>query len=138
MSFQITFPDGNVRQYDETVTLYDIADSISHKLAKNALAGMVNGKVMDLSTEVSDDAEVRILTWDDDEGKDVFRHSSSHLMAEAVKNLYPDTKFGIGPAIKDGFYYDFDSSHIFTEDDFEKIEKEMARLAAQEAPFINL
>ena len=114
MSFQITFPDGNVRQYDETVTLYDIADSISHKLAKNALAGMVNGKVMDLSTEVSDDAEVRILTWDDDEGKDVFRHSSSHLMAEAVKNLYPDTKFGIGPAIKDGFYYDFDSSHIFT------------------------
>ncbi|MEE0777150.1 MAG: threonine--tRNA ligase [Bacillota bacterium] len=135
MSFQITFPDGNVRQYEEAITLHGIADSISHKLAKNALAGMVNGKVMDLNTELKDDAEVRILTWEDDEGKDVFRHSSSHLMAEAVKNLYPDTKFGIGPAIKDGFYYDFDSSHVFTEDDFEKIEKEMARLAAQGCAF---
>lgn len=135
MSFQITLPDGNTKTYDAPVSVWEIADGISHKLAKNALGGMVNDEVAELNAKVANDANVRILTWDDAEGQDIFRHSSSHLMAEAIQNLYPGTKFGIGPAIKDGFYYDFDSPHTFTEEDFPKIEAEMARLAAEKSEF---
>ena len=135
MSVTVTFPDGNSRSFENNVTIFEVADNISHKLAKNALAGEVDGKVMDLSTVLDHDVALKILTWDDEEGKTVFRHSSSHLLAEAVQNLFPGTKFGIGPAIKDGFYYDFDSEHTFTEADFEAIEKEMARLAAQNNAF---
>ncbi|MEG2406955.1 MAG: TGS domain-containing protein, partial [Clostridiales bacterium] len=135
MSFKVTFPDGNIKDFVAPVTIGEIADGISHKLAKIALGGMVNGKIKDLNTKVDQDAELKILTWDDDEGKTIFRHSSSHILAEAVQNLFPGTKFGIGPAIKDGFYYDFDSPHVFTEDDFEKIEKEMARLAQGKSVF---
>lgn len=135
MSITVTFPDGGSRSYDENVTIAAVADSISHKLAKNALAGEVDGKVMDLNTVLDHDVALKILTWDDDEGKNVFRHSSSHLLAEAVQNLFPGTKFGIGPAIKDGFYYDFDSEHTFSEEDFDAIEKEMTRLAAQGCAF---
>ena len=135
MSITVTFPDGGSRSYDENVTIAAVADSISHKLAKNALAGEVDGKVMDLNTVLDHDVALKILTWDDDEGKNVFRHSSSHLLAEAVQNLFPGTKFGIGPAIKDGFYYDFDSEHTFSEEDFDAIEKEMMRLAAKGCTF---
>ncbi len=135
MSITVTFPDGGSRVYDRAVTIADVADSISHKLAKNALAGEVDGKVKDLTTVLDHDVALKILTWDDEEGKRVFRHSSSHLLAEAVQSLFPGTKFGIGPAIKDGFYYDFDSEHVFSEDDFEAIEKEMARLAAKKSVF---
>ena len=135
MSITVTFPDGGSRSYDENVTIAAVADSISHKLAKNALAGEVDGKVMDLNTVLDHDVALKILTWDDDEGKNVFRHSSSHLLAEAVQNLFPGTKFGIGPAIKDGFYYDFDSEHTFSEEDYEAIEKEMMRLAAKGCTF---
>jgi threonyl-tRNA synthetase len=135
MNITVSFPDGGSRVFESGVTIADVAGSISHKLAKNALAGEVNGKVRDLGTVLDSDAEVKILTWDDEEGKKVFRHSSSHLMAEAVQNLFPGTKFGIGPAIKDGFYYDFESEHVFSEDDFEAIEKEMARLQVKKDPF---
>ncbi len=135
MNITVSFPDGGSRVFESGVTIADVAGSISHKLAKNALAGEVNGKVRDLGTVLDSDAEVKILTWDDEEGKKVFRHSSSHLMAEAVQNLFPGTKFGIGPAIKDGFYYDFESEHVFSEDDFEAIEKEMARLQGKKDPF---
>ena len=135
MSVTVTFPDGNSRSFENNVTIFEVADSISHKLAKNALAGEVDGKVMDLGTVLDHDVELKILTWDDEEGKNVFRHSSSHLLAEAIQNLFPGTKFGIGPAIKDGFYYDFDSEHTFSEADFEAIEKEMLRLAAQNNAF---
>ena len=136
MSIRVTFPDGNSRDYENNVSIAAVADNISHKLAKIALAGEVDGKVRDLNTVLDHDVHLKILTWDDDEGKRVFRHSSSHLLAEAVNNLFPGTKFGIGPAIKDGFYYDFDSDHVFSEDDFESIEKEMARLAAKNSPFL--
>ena len=136
MSIKVTFPDGGERTYDSGITVADVAASISSKLAKKALAGEVDGKVVDLNTVLNEDAAVKILTWEDDEGKKVFRHSSSHLMAEAIQNLFPGTKFGIGPAIKDGFYYDFDSEHVFSEDDFESIEKEMKRLAAKDCPFV--
>jgi threonyl-tRNA synthetase len=136
MSIRITFPDGNSRDYENSVSIADVAKSISHKLAKNALGGEVDGKIMDLNTVLDHDVSLRILTWDDEEGQKIFRHSSSHLMAEAVKNLFPDTKFGIGPAIKDGFYYDFDSSHVFSEDDFPAIEKEMARIVKEGNPFL--
>lgn len=129
MHFQVTFPDGNRRTYTEAVTAAAIAADISRKLAKQAVAAKINGEVKDLATPIDHDVNLQILTFDDEEGRDVFRHSSSHLMAEAVQNLFPGTKFGIGPAIKDGFYYDFDSPHTFTEEDFAAIEKEMARLA---------
>lgn len=136
MSIRVTFPDGNSRDYENNVSIAAVADNISHKLAKIALAGEVDGKVRDLNTVLDHDVNLKILTWEDDEGKRVFRHSSSHLLAEAVNNLFPGTKFGIGPAIKDGFYYDFDSDHVFSEDDFESIEKEMTRLAAKNSPFL--
>lgn len=136
MSINITFPDGGSREYEENVTIAEVAKSISHKLAKNALGGEVDGKVRDLNTVLDHDVTLKILTWDDEAGQRIFRHSSSHLLAEAVQNLFPDTKFGIGPAIKDGFYYDFDSSHVFSEDDFAAIEKEMARIAKEGKPFM--
>ena len=136
MSIRVTFPDGNSREFENKVSIAEVADSISHKLAKKALAGEVDGKVRDLNTVLDRDVELKILTWDDEDGQRVFRHSSSHLMAEAINNLFPGTKFGIGPAIKDGFYYDFDSEHTFSEEDFPAIEKEMARLAAQNSPFL--
>lgn len=135
MSIQIAFPDGNGKSYEAGITIEEIAKGISNKLAKNALGGLVDGKIMDLNTVLDHDATVKILTWDDEEGKTIFRHSSSHVLAEAIQNLFPGTKFGIGPAIKDGFYYDFDSEHIFTEADFAAIEKEMERLAAQKSVF---
>lgn len=136
MSIKITFPDGNSRDYEDSVSIAEVADSISHKLAKKALGGEVDGKVKDLNTILDHDVQLKILTWDDEAGQKIFRHSSSHLMAEAVQNLFPDTKFGIGPAIKDGFYYDFDSSHVFSEEDFPAIEKEMARIAKEGNPFL--
>lgn len=135
MSFQITFPDGNSKTFAEPVTVKQVAIGISNKLAKNALGGLVNDKIMELNAVLDTDATLKILTWDDEEGKTIFRHSSSHLMAEAIQNLFPGTKFGIGPAIKDGFYYDFDSPHVFTEEDFPKIEAEMARLAGEKSQF---
>lgn len=136
MSIKITFPDGNSRDYENSVSIAEVADSISHQLAKKALGGEVDGKAKDLNTVLDHDVQLKILTWDDEAGQKIFRHSSSHLLAEAVQNLFPDTKFGIGPAIKDGFYYDFDSSHVFSEEDFPAIEKEMARLAKEGKPFL--
>lgn len=131
MSYQVHFPDGSNREYTEPKTLFAIAQDISRGLAKNALAAEWNGKAVDLDMEVTEDGKLQILTFDDEKGKDVFHHSSSHLMAEAVQNLFPGVKFGIGPAIENGFYYDFDSEHTFTPEDLIAVEKEMARLAAQ-------
>lgn len=104
----ITLPDGSVREFASGATGMDIAKSISEGLARNALGIIVNGVNYDLSRSIEQDASVRILTWNDDEGKEIFRHSTAHLMAEALESLYPGVKFGIGPAIENGFYYDVD------------------------------
>src|SRR5580698_3747140 len=126
----ITLPDGSVRQYDRGTTSMQIAMSISEGLARNVLAAEVNGQVWDASRPIEHDSKVKLLTWNDTSGKATFWHSSAHLMAEALEALYPGTKFGIGPAIETGFYYDVDfGEQGFSSDDFKKIEDKILELA---------
>jgi threonyl-tRNA synthetase len=130
---KITLPDNSVREFAEAVNGYEIAKSISNRLAKDVLSISVNGEVWDLSRKIESDASVKLHTWDDREGKDTFWHSSAHLMAEAIEFFYPGTKFGIGPTVDTGFYYDVDlpEGKILSEKDLEKIEKKMLELARQ-------
>ena len=133
---KITLPDGSVREYEQGVTAHEIALSISEGLARNVLAAQVNGQVWDSSRPIEADADVKLLTWNDLEGKSTFWHSSAHLMAEALEALYPGTKFGIGPAIETGFYYDVDfGSREFSSDDFKQIEDKIMELARTKAEF---
>ena len=128
---KVTLKDGSVREYEEGISLYEIAKSISGRLAKEAVIGEINGKEVDLTYKLNEDAEVGIFTFNDEEGKHAFRHTSSHILAQAVLRLFPGTKLSIGPAIKDGFYYDFDSEHIFVPEDLEKIEAEMKKIVKE-------
>ena len=133
----ISLPDNSVKQYPEGITSQDIAKDISEGLARNVLAAKVNGEVIDALQPIHDDAEVKLLTWDDPEGRDAMWHSSAHLMAEAIEQLYPGVKFGIGPAIENGFYYDIDpGEHTITQEDLPKIEKKMKELAKQKQEFV--
>ena len=126
----ITFPDGSVKQFEAGTTPLQIAESISPRFAADVLAAKVNGEEWDLTRPVSSDASVELFKWDDPEGKHAFWHSSAHLLAEALQELYPGVKFGIGPAIETGFYYDIDpGEHKITSEDFPKIEKKMLELA---------
>jgi len=128
----ITFPDGNVRQYEKGATAMQIAESISSGLARNVLSAKVNGEVWDASRAIHSDATLQLLTWDDTAGKATFWHSSAHLMAEALEAIYPGIKFAIGPPVENGFYYDVDpGNHQLSSDDFEKIENKMLELARQ-------
>jgi len=132
----ITLPDGSERSYPEGTTGYDIAASIGAGLARAALAIKVDGTVQDLTRPIESDAEIAILTWDDKQGKETFWHSSAHLMAEALQELYPDVRFTIGPPIEQGFYYDIDpGEHQISSDDFPKIEQKMLELARRDVPF---
>ena len=124
---KITLKDGSVKEYAEKMSVLQIAADISEGLARAACAGKVNGKVVDLRDEVSGDCELEILTFKDEEGKKAYRHTASHIMAQAVKRLYPDTKLAIGPAIDDGFYYDFDRTP-FSQEELGDIEKEMKKI----------
>jgi len=133
----ITLPDGSVREYENGITSMSVALSISEGLARNVLAAKVNGDIWDASREITTDSSVQLLTWNDTEGKSTFWHSSAHLLAEALEDLYPGTKFGIGPAIETGFYYDVDfSDRSFSQDDFEKIEAKMLELAKQKNAYV--
>ncbi len=133
----ITFPDGNVRQYDAGVTGYEIAESISPRLAKEVLSIGVNGETWDLSRPINSDASIVLYKWEDDEGKHAYWHSSAHLMAEALQELYPGIKFGIGPAIENGFYYDVDpGTAVIKESDLITIEKKMIELAARKEEIV--
>ncbi|WP_124726964.1 threonine--tRNA ligase [Staphylospora marina] len=132
MSLSVKLPDGSVREYDGPVTVRDVAASISSGLLKKAVAGMVDGKTVDLSAEVPDGAEVRILTLDDPEGLEVYRHSAAHVLAQALKRLWPDVKLGIGPVIDDGFYYDVDLPVRLSPEDLPKIEEEMNRIIKED------
>jgi len=129
---KITFPDASVREYEKGVTALDIAQSISQRLAQEVLAASVNGETWDLTRPIENDATVNLLKWEDEEGKHAYWHSSAHLMAEALQELYPGIKFGIGPAIENGFYYDVDPGEGVTikEADFPAIEKKMMELIA--------
>ncbi len=133
----ITFPDGSVRQYAEGVTPLEIAQSISEGFARDVLASSVNEEEWDLARPITQDAEVKFFKWDDPEGKHAFWHSSAHLFAEALQELYPGVKFGIGPAIENGFYYDIDpGDNKITAEDFPKIEKKMLELAQQKQAIV--
>ena len=129
---KITFPDNSVREYAEGTTAMQIAESISSRLAQEVLAASVNGETWDLTRPINEDASVKLLKWEDEEGKHAFWHSSAHLMAEALQELYPGIKFGIGPAIENGFYYDVDPGEaVIKESDFPAIEAKMAELVAK-------
>ena len=134
---KITLPDGSVREYEKGTTGLQIAASISEGLARNVLAAKVNGQVWDATRAIQDDSSLQLLTWNDTEGKNTFWHSSAHLMAEALEALYPGTKFGIGPPIETGFYYDVDfGDHKLEGEELEKIEEKMLELAKQKSEFV--
>lgn len=134
---KISFPDGQVREFEKGVTPMDVALSISEGLARNVLAAKLNGDVVDASTPIESDASLQLLTWNDEDGKKTFWHSSAHLMAEAIEALYPGTKFGIGPAIENGFYYDIDlGGKEFGSDQFKEIEDKMVELARQKSAYV--
>ncbi len=135
---KITFPDGSVREFETGVTGYDIAKSISPRLAKEVLSVTVNGELWDIMRPINEDATIKLHKWDDEEGKHAFWHSSAHLMAEALEALYPGIKFGIGPAIENGFYYDVDPPEgvVIKDSDLPKIEKKMKELASQKEEYV--
>ena len=134
---KITFPNGMIKEFPEGTTGMDIAQSISDRLAKEALGIFVNGKKYDLSRKIEEDSSIEIVTFDDERGKEIYWHSSAHLMAEAVQSLYPGVKFGVGPAIENGFYYDVDlpDGIKLSSDDLPKIEKKMMELSQAESNY---
>ena len=133
---KIKFPDGLIKEFPAGISGVEIVKSIGHKLADEALAIKINGKIKELYTPINEDAEIKILTFDDEEGREVYWHSSSHLMAHAIEKLFPGAKFGVGPAIENGFYYDVDVDRKITPEDLTEIEKKMAELAKEAKPFI--
>ena len=137
MSIQVTFPDGNIRTYDDGTTAMQVAQSISEGLARNVLAARIDDNVKDASTPLTQDCTLQLLTWSDAEGKSTMWHSSAHLMAEALEFFYPGIKLAIGPPVTNGFYYDVDlMEHSISEKDLEKIEQKMKELAKLKNPFV--
>ncbi len=134
----ITFPDGNSKEFDKGVTAYQVAESISSRLAQDTLAAEVNGFVKDLNSQINNNSIVKFLMFDDPKGKEVYWHSTSHLMAHAIQDIYPEAKFGVGPAIENGFYYDIDISSHLTEEDLKKIEERMSELSKSNNPFVRV
>jgi len=135
---QIELKDGSKREYEQGITLLGIAESISRGLGKSALAAKVNGQVKDLHYKLFDNAKLEFMTFEDAEGKDALRHSASHILAQAVKRIYGDASLAIGPAIANGFYYDFDMSHNLTPEDLEKIQAEMEAIVKENLPIERL
>ena len=137
MSINITLPDGNVRTFEAPVSAMDVAKSISEGLARKVIAAKINEEVWDLSRTINTDVSLQLLTWDENEGKNTFWHSTAHLMAEAVEALYPGVQFWVGPALEKGFYYDMDlGEQVITEDDLLNIEKKMVALAQLNSPYV--
>ena len=131
---KITLKDGSSKEYAQSMSVIDIAKDISEGLARVATAGEVDGEVVDLRTVIDKDCELNILTFNDEKGKGAFRHTTSHIMAQAIKRLYPDTKLAIGPSIEDGFYYDIDRETPLVAEDLEKIEAEMKKIVKEDLP----
>ena len=132
----IRLKDGKEKQFESAVSLADAAKAISNSLGKNALVAKVNGELTDLRDPIVDGAEVEFFTKEDPEGLFTLRHTASHVMAQAIQHLFPGVKFAIGPAIDDGFYYDLDSDHVFSQEDFAAIEKEMSKIAKENIPLV--
>ena len=132
----ITLPDGSKKQFESGTTPYQIALSISEGLARNVLSAKVDDKIVSLNYEITNDCNFRLFTWDDQEGKATYWHSTSHVMAAAIEQLYPGVKFGIGPDIENGFYYDIDfMNYSISSDDFPKIEAKMMEIIQSKAQF---
>ena len=134
-SITVKFPDGKKGKYKKGITPLEIAQSIGQRLASDSLAAEVNGKTVDLNFKIESDCDFRIFTFKDQEGKEALWHSTSHVMADAVKQLYPNAKVAIGPSIEEGFYYDFDVEKPFQPEDFAKIEKKMKEIAENKLTF---
>lgn len=132
----IKLKDGKEKQFESAVSLADAAKAISNSLGRDAIVAKVNGELTDLRDPIVDGAEVEFFTKEDKEGLFTLRHTASHVMAQAIQHLFPGTKFAIGPAIDDGFYYDLDSEHVFSQEDFAAIEKEMAKIAKENIPLV--
>ena len=132
----IRLKDGKEKQFDSAISLADAAKAISNSLGKNAIVAKVNGELTDLRDPIVDGATVEFFTKEDKEGLFTLRHTASHVMAQAIQHLFPGVKFAIGPAIDDGFYYDLDSDHVFSQEDFAAIEKEMAKIAKENIPLV--
>ncbi|VVB73373.1 Threonine--tRNA ligase [uncultured archaeon] len=130
-----TLPDGKSLEFSKGETALDVAKRIGERLAGAAVACRINGELKDIDTPLAADCKFSVVTWKDAEGKEVFWHSASHVMAKAVKRLYPGTKLTIGPPVEEGFYYDFDSEHNFTPEDFAKIEAEFAKIVKDDEKF---
>lgn len=136
-NIKITLPDGSIREYAKGATSMDVALSISEGLARNVLAAKVNGKIIEANRPINEDATLQLLTWNDQDGKSTFWHSSAHLLAEALEALYPGVKLGIGPAIENGFYYDVDfGGKEFSQENFKQLEDKMLELARQKNVFV--
>ena len=129
---KITFPDSSVREYDKGITAYEIAVSISKKLAEEVLVAEINGKLSDLSSQINENSKIVFHKFDSEEGKHVYWHTTSHIMAQAIEELFPGARFGVGPAIENGFYYDIDSEKKFTDEDLVKIENRMLEIAKRD------
>ncbi|HXF90843.1 MAG TPA: TGS domain-containing protein, partial [Candidatus Nitrosotenuis sp.] len=134
----IRLKDGNERQYDRSVTGIEIASSISPRLAKDAVAIRVNGELKDLTAPVPSQSSIEIVTRSEEDGLEILRHDAAHIMAEAVQELYPDTQVTIGPAIANGFYYDFYRETPFTPEDLERIEQRMHEIVARDEAIVRL
>ena len=132
----IKLPDGSSMELENNSTILDAAKKISNSLAKKSVAGVINGKEVDLNTVINDGDSIKILTESDPEALEILRHSTAHLMAQAILRLYPETKVTIGPVVENGFYYDFDRDTPFSVEDLEKIEKEMAKISGENIPVI--
>lgn len=133
----VTLPDGSIREYEQGSSALDVAKSISEGLARNVLAAEANGEVIDATLPLNEDVNLKLLTWNDKDGKSTMWHSSAHLMAEAIEALYPGTKLAIGPSIESGFYYDIDlGGHHITDADLPTIEKKMIELARQKNGYV--
>lgn len=129
---KVTLKDGSVKEFEQGISIMDVAKSISEGLARAIVAASVNGEVVGLDYKINEDCELNLFKFDDVEGKDVFRHTSAHMLAQAIKRLYPEAKLAIGPSIENGFYYDIDLEHRLSAEDLEKIEKEMKKIAKED------
>ena len=135
-SIKIKLPDGSIREFEKGIAAFQIAEAIFPRLAQDTLAVEVDGVVRDLSYKIEKDSSIKFLTFDDDKGKEVYWHSTSHLMAHAIQEIYPEAKFGVGPAIEVGFYYDIDINSQLSEEDLKVVEKKMAQLTQEDSPFV--
>ncbi len=133
---KITLADGKVREYPEGVTFFEVIQDLGGRLAKEGLAVRFNGRLMDISSPVPGDGQLEVLTFEDEDGREIYRHTSAHIMAQAVKRLFPKTRLAIGPAIDKGFYYDFDPEQAFTPEDLERIEHEMQAIISADYPIV--